>query len=366
MKHICHITIVHPRYDIRIFHKECKSLSLEYKVSLIVADELADEVIDGVAIYSVGKPRSRQHRFLGFAKIVLAKLQQLQPQLVHLHDPELLMLVPRLRQMGFKIVYDAHEDLPKQILSKHWIPSLVRPLLSKLAGMVERNSIRKLDCVIAATPQIESNFANCKLHTTIYNYPILDSSSYTNMTAWSDKDDAIAYVGSISTTRGITTLVDSLAISKCELKLAGKFSENSLQEKLQTSVGWQYVSYYGVLAHSKVDTEVLQKSKVGIVTVYPTPSYVESLPIKLFEYMLSGIPVIASNFPMWSDIVEKYQCGILVDPQDAEAIAQATTYLLDNQEIALQMGQNGHRAVLEHFSWKVEARKLINIYHKMI
>jgi len=54
-----------------------------------------------------------------------------------------------------------------------------------------------------------------------------------------------------------------------------------------------------------------------MVTLHPTPNHLESLPIKMFEYMAAGLPVIASDFPVWRDIVDRFQCGLLVDPLGA-------------------------------------------------
>ena len=159
--------------------------------------------------------------------------------------------------------------------------------------------------------------------------------------------------------------MQSLSISKLPLELAGMFSDDVSLALLASEQGYEYVNYLGVLNRVQI-SQLLSTIKIGMVTLLPTPSYVESLPIKLFEYMLAGIPVVASNFTLWQDIIKKLQCGMLVDPTSPKEIAQACSYLLTNPEIAEQMGQNGREAVIKHFNWEVEATNLYVFYGKVL
>jgi len=83
---------------------------------------------------------------------------------------------------------------------------------------------------------------------------------------------------------------------------------------------------------------------------------------KMFEYMAAGLPVIASNFPLWRDIIEGNGCGIMVDPKSPEEIAKAVEYLIDNPQEAKVMGENGRKAVEEKYSWNPEGEKLLALY----
>ena len=107
---------------------------------------------------------------------------------------------------------------------------------------------------------------------------------------------------------------------------------------------------------------MLNQSKIGIVTLHPKENYLESLPIKMFEYMHAGIPVIASNFPLWQEILTENKCGICVDPFNLDQIAEAIKYLLNNEEDARIMGINGREAVTKKYNWENEVKKLENIY----
>lgn len=362
MTKICHITSAHKRDDIRIFVKECVTLATYgHEVMLVVADDLPDGIQNGVHIYNVDKQLTRIKRMLQTPKDIYNKVLQLQPDVVHFHDPELMLIGNKLVKQGYKVVYDVHEDLPKQVLNKHWIPKIIRPLVSFCIAYLEKKYSKIFYGIIAATPIIAKRFKQYN-HNTIdlCNYPVLAELNVA-YTAWDNRQNTMCYIGSISKTRGIEAIIASCVVSHIPLELAGIFSGDISLDELKSRTGGEYINYLGILNRAQI-TSLLQKVKIGLVTLLPTPSYVESLPIKMFEYMLAGIPLIASNFPLWQEIVGKYDCGILVDPNNPEQIAQAALELIANQDRSRQMGINGRNAVLEYFNWEQEQKKLINFY----
>jgi len=110
----------------------------------------------------------------------------------------------------------------------------------------------------------------------------------------------------------------------------------------------------------------LDKLRVGLVLFYPEPNQINSQPNKLFEYMSAEIPIVASNFPLWKEIVEGNQCGICVDPLNPEEIARAIEYLITHPDEAQRMGENGRKAVIEKYNWESESKKLIELYRKIL
>ncbi|MBV9269723.1 MAG: glycosyltransferase, partial [Candidatus Eremiobacteraeota bacterium] len=107
---------------------------------------------------------------------------------------------------------------------------------------------------------------------------------------------------------------------------------------------------------------VLRDARVGMLLLRHTPSFVDSLPTKLYEYMGAGLPVIVSEFLQCSELVRQYNCGIVVDPSDADAVARAMTYLIENPAEAQAMGERGRTLVNERYQWKSEANKLTSLY----
>jgi glycosyltransferase involved in cell wall biosynthesis len=363
MTKICHITSAHKRDDIRIFVKECVTLvTAGHEVILIVADDLPDDVQNGVYIYNVGKQGTRKKRMIQTPKDIYNKVMQLQPDVVHFHDPELMFIGAKLANNGYKVVYDVHEDLPKQVLNKHWLPKITRSLISTAVAYLEKKYAKLFYGIVAATPIIAGRFKQYNPNTiAVCNYPILAELDIA-CAPWENREDSMCYIGSISKTRGIEPIIAACEISRIPLELAGIFSGDISLDELKSRDGGKYINYLGILNRVEI-TNLLQKVKIGLVTLFPTPSYIESLPIKMFEYMLAGIPLIASNFPLWQEIVAKYDCGILVDPNNPKQIANAALELLTNVERAKQMGENGRNAVVAHFNWEQEQQKLINFYN---
>lgn len=362
---IAHLTSAHPRHDIRIFVKECQSLARAgHEVTLIVADGQGEEINAGVRIHDVGpKAGGRLSRMTATVKRVYQAALALRPDVAHFHDPELIPVALRLRQAGIKVVYDVHEDVPRQILAKHWIPGAVRPLVSGSFEQLEDWAARRFDAIVTATPHIRERFIARNPRTVaVCNYPILDELAHP--VAWEARRNEVCYLGGISRIRGIGPIVDALPDTSVRLNLAGPWSEPALRDTLARTPGWARVNELGVLPRQGV-IDVLARSKVGLVTLFPTPNYVDALPIKLFEYMAAGLPVVASDFPVWRAIVDDAGCGVLVDPQDPQAIATAINTLLADEARACAMGEAGRQAVLAKYSWAAEAQTLIALYRSL-
>ncbi|TDR80180.1 glycosyltransferase family 4 protein [Paludibacterium purpuratum] len=362
---VAHLTSAHPRHDIRIFIKECGTLARAgHDVTLIVADGQGEEIRDGVRIHDVGaKTGGRLRRMTKTVDRVIQAALKLKPDVAHFHDPELMLAALKLKNAGIRVIYDVHEDLPRQLLAKHWIPGLMRPLVSRVFELLENRVASRFDAIVTSTPHIRTRFAAVNARALdVCNFPIL--SELVRDTAWDSRKNEVCYLGGITRIRGIGPIVDAMPDVPARLNLAGIWGESGLREELAAAPGWGKVNDLGVLDRAGV-ADVLARSKVGLVTLFPTPNYVDALPIKLFEYMAAGLPVVASDFPVWRAIVEDAGCGVLVDPQDPAAIAAALRTLLADNESAAAMGASGQRAVLAKYSWQAEGEKLVGLYQQL-
>lgn len=371
MTHICHLTSVHPRYDTRIFLKQCRSLAAAgYRVTLVVADGQGDEVREGVRIRDVGTTAGgRLARILRTARAVGCEAVRTGATVFHLHDPELMPVGLRLKRLGYTVVFDAHEDFPKQLLSKHYMGRGGAYVVSSLARVYERYACQRFDAIVTATSYIRDKFLRINPESLdINNYPMVQEFVPPDGNGdFSDIDSStVCYVGGVGTIRGIIEMVKAIELTAkgTRLAVAGPFSEQQVFDQVRLLPGWENVEYRGVLDRTGV-RDMLHTSIAGIVTLHPTINYIDALPVKMFEYMSAGIPVIASHFPLWREIVEGSHCGICVDPQNPREIAAAIDYLVSHPDDAQRMGANGRRAVEERYNWNVEEKKLLALYDKL-
>ncbi len=362
---VCHFTSVHRPDDIRIFHKECVSLAEAGHEVYLIATNTEEKKVEGVQVLSANVSYSgRISRMLKTSKGVYRKALEIEADIYHFHDPELLRFALKLKRKGKKVIYDAHEDVPRQILAKFWIPKVFRKLISVCFERYENFVAKRLSAVVVSTPHIRERFIKINPNTIdVCNYPMM--AELMDSTDWNLKKDEICYVGGISEVRGINQLMDALVyLTEIRLNLAGNFSNEALEAQVKVKEKWNMVEFYGYVGRTEL-LSIFQRSKVGMVTLLPTPNHMESLPIKMFEYMSAGIPVICSDFPLWKEIVGSNRCGICVDPQNPEAIAAAVQQLLNNQEEAKQMGQQGREAIVQKYNWDIEKNKLFTLYARV-
>ena len=364
---VAHLSSVHPRLDPRIFVKECRSLSAAgFRVSLVVADGKGDEVRDGVHIFDVGRVAGRVRRVLVTTRHVLKKALELDAQLYHLHDPELLLIAGPLMRAGKLVVFDAHEDVPVQIRGKPHLHPWIRPVISRMYEAFETRVCRRTAAVVTATPFIRDKFLEINPNSIdVNNFPIPDEL----VSPDSRRDGStrrVCYVGAISVSRGIREIVKAMNIvqSDTQLALCGKFENEEVHREVETFEGWGRVDERGWLDRNAI-RDVLSQSLAGLVTLHPQRNYVDAHPVKMFEYMSAGLPVICSNFPLWRSIVEGSDCGLCVDPEQPVEIAEAIDYLAQNPERAIEMGENGRKAIEQRYNWPAEERKLIELYTRL-
>lgn len=365
---ICHLTSVHRRFDIRIFVKECSSLAKiqKFKVSLIVADGIGDETKNDVNIYDVGKPTGRLNRFFKIDKKVYKKALKLNCDIYHIHDPELIPYGLKLKRRGKKVIFDAHEDLPKQLKSKPYLNQFFGELLSFIFGKYEKYAFKKFDAMLGATPYIADKIKKINKNTyNINNFPIIGELD--NNEDWYNKKNEICYVGGSSVIRGIYQMVDAMEHVKSDviLNLVGGFNQVNILPNIKERKGWKRINYHGLVGREEV-SKIMARSKAGIVTFLGVPNHLDAQPNKMFEYMSAGLPLITSNFPLWEQIVTMNKCGLTVNPENPFAIAKAIDDIIVNNTESIKMGNNGKSAVLNKYNWQQEELKLVNIYNNLI
>lgn len=371
---VCHMTSAHDSDDVRIFQKECVSIAKDPRFEVYLVAPGDSRLDKKVHVIGVGeKPSSRVKRMLSFTNKVYEKALEIDADIYHFHDPELLSSGLKLKKKGKKVFFDSHEYTYQQIKIKGYIPSFLRGLVGGLYLKNETKICKQLDGVIFPCKIDGKNpFLNrCKQTIYINNLPYLEefldmgfrnSHSKDNM-AEINKIYDICHIGSLSEERGIRELLTACNKINATVLLGGDFASEEFQNSLTRDGLMENVEFVGYCDRYQV-VDYYKKSKIGASTILPVGQYpiAGNLPTKVYEFMAMGIPVVISNFSHTLEVLEEYRFGIAVNPYDINAIENAINKLLNDDELRSKMGQNGRKAIEEVFNWEEEAKKIIDAY----
>lgn len=370
---VAHLTTTHTADDARVFTKECLSLARNgYDVSLVIPDSRFLTPGGGpvrhqnVDILALERKDGLSRRLRSTMPTLLLRALRLKADVYHIHDPELIPGGLLLRLLGKRVIYDVHEDLPRDIQTRSWIRPSLRPAIAAVAEAVEWIAGRSMSGVIAATPTIARRFPHHKT-VLVQNFALFSEFGDAPAVPLAERS-GVAFAGSICADRCAIEMIDAVeqvtGTPRARLLLAGPIESMALQRRMEARPGWARVDFRGQTNRSGV-LRLLAESRVGLALYYPTQNYLDTQPVKLFEYMAAGIPVITANFPYHRSIVETHGCGICVPPTDIDAIGKAIQWMFDHPEEAGAMGQRGRAAVKTHYSWANEERELLSLYSRI-
>lgn len=367
---IVHLTSAHSRYDTRIFHKECQSLARAGYAVILLSTHSSNEEADGVLLVGVGNSKGRVHRVTAKVVALCREALRLKGDVYHIHDPELLVIAVLFRALGKKVVYDIHEDLPRTFSYKKYLPEFLRSLLARVIEPWENLAARCMSGLVTATPTINKRFSTIHLNSVVVNnYPLQDELAQASRVEWNQRSNSVAYVGGVSEERGIREMLAAMELlppqMNVKLELAGPLSSSKLYSELASGQFWRHVNWNRTLDRKGISS-LLGRVRVGLAVAHPEPNLLFSQPVKLFEYMAAGIPVIASDFPQWRSLIEDSRCCLFVDPLNPRAIAEAIEELLKHPTEAEAMGKRGREAVERRFNWNAEERVLLSFYSRLL
>lgn len=369
---VCHMTSTHNVKDQRIFYKECVSLAKAgYEVYLV--EQGNSEEAEGVHIVGTQEQnKGRYYRLLVRPYKVYQIAKKLDADVYHFHDMELLPFGVKLKKKGKKVVFDYHEDYATRFADSDALtgPKWVKDLIAKLYCWYEYRSARQLDAMISVTPHICERLAKANPNTVmVTNYPLLDTETWKKETEYDKISKYVAFAGQVSETYRLAFITRALQSAKdIEFRICGPQRKSDDLEKIQAEDTGHIVNYLGVLPYMEIPPFLSNARASFVISTYGnnTGGNIGTLGNnKLFEAMLCGVPVICADYILWKEIIEKYRCGICVNPYDEKQIADAVQYILDHPDEAVQMGQNGRKAVLEVYNWNTQEQVLLDLYEKL-
>ncbi|WP_339213224.1 glycosyltransferase [Ornithinibacillus sp. FSL M8-0202] len=368
-KRVVHLTTVHHPYDPRIFHKECKSLAKAgFDVTLIAQEAEEASSTGDINHIKLKKYGSRLKRMILGTIDAYRKAKKLNADVYHFHDPELLPVAWLLKKKNNVVIYDIHEDYITSILQKDYINKPVKKIIAKTYKFMEAFFSRKFELCLAE-----------KYYKDIYprgrcilNYPTINENVIHHQRVNDILESELLYTGNVTHVRGALIHAKIPSIDESiKVHFVGKCSSSVANEMYQVAKDTKdNLVFEGIdkfVQKERIEACYLSKNWLaGIALFPPTEHYMKKELTKFFEYMGAGLPILCSNFPVWKDFMETYQCGIAVDPFNDDEIKQAIHYLKSHPEEVRTMGENGKKAVLESLNWNVEEQKLIGWYKELL
>jgi glycosyltransferase involved in cell wall biosynthesis len=360
---ICILSSAHTCSDIRVFHKEAKTLvRAGYTVVLIAGDSPEKKTLEGLKIISLPKPKNRFQRMTRTVCLLFKFALKEKADVYHFHDPELIPVGLMFKVLGKKVIYDAHEDVSKDILVKKWAGNITtRRIISILIRCLERFGCVFFDRIITVTPGIAEKFPARKT-IVLRNFAVVEMIDKSNFAEQIHKrKPAIIYAGGLNENRGIKNIIRAMEIikDKAELWLLGPWASEEFRLECESLPGWAYTRYFGVVTLEQM-YNYMRQADIGIVAFLPRPYNVHCLPNKPFEYMACSLPVIMSSFESWQEVFD--DCAVFCDSENPADIAEKINYVLSNPEKSKELANRGRERVFGEYNWENESKKLVQLY----
>jgi glycosyltransferase involved in cell wall biosynthesis len=374
MYRIAHITTVHPIFDRRIFYKQAISLAKNgYEVFLIATStEPVSEIVDGVHMVTIKKPQNKVERLFLTGYRAVRKAVEIRADIYHFHDPELIPWCLILKIFGKKVVMDVHEDYPAVIQDMPWIPQLLKKGFLWGIKALEIIGAKAFDGVVTTDDSLNKKFLcyNGKaLVVSAENHPIIDfKTDAFEIDKSRYASGRIFFLGGINPARCIREFVGALELL-CDLEytaiVGGRYNDPLILEDLKKSLVWSKVKFLGCVPVDQI-SDLMAECSFSINLYSNQPNHHGMRSNRIFEALLAGLPVIVSDFPRIKDFVNRYHCGIAVNPEDPKAIAAAIIELIINPDLCMHLGLNGREAALRHFNWESQAEKIVVLYQTIL
>lgn len=252
------------------------------------------------------------------------------------------------------------------------------PYVNKLTYRLTKEVITKADQILSVSDalrisaeeiakpdrQIEVVYNGCEIANPVSDN--ITSDKLRTQLGISKSEVAILFVGRIEKDKGIYELLDAFSTLKSKghnlhLILLGNCVESDVKSKISSLTALKNkIHVIGEQPHREVFNWLKSAD------LFVLPSYHEGLPNAILEAMSCGLPVVSTKIGGIPEIVEDGNTGILVNPKDSDALANAIDYLIKNDELARKMGKTGRDKVEQKFSWQQNAREIVQIYNKVL
>lgn len=367
MIHYCFLTSLYNRYDVLMFNRQGKSLvDAGYRVTFLVCDDLPDEIKNGIHIVSTHfKIRKRSDRIFKARKLLLNYAINIDADIYQISDPELVNIADFFHKNNKKVIFNLREFYPTMIMHKEYIPICCRKIISWIYERKFKKELKKFDAVITVTYWIANVLKNqysVEKTYVVTNFPRVNKDYSLSYEDYLTRSNVLCYEGTIYQSSRQENVFDALqSLPQISYLLAGKIEDSNIKRHPY----WSHVNFVDGFKMSELPQIFAQSTICNVFRDFKGEDGSLGV-IKIFESMEAALPVLLADVPLYRKIVDKYHCGICVDPNDVDSIKNALEYLILNKREAYEMGQNGRRAVLEEYSWEIQSAKYTDIIQNVL
>ena len=343
---VIHVTTVHPWWDNRIYEKMVSMLPrYGWDVTYVANPGHGPiNVTEGVTFVPLSSGTGLTGRLIRNVEAFISCFC-LPKQLIHFHDPEFLPFGILLRLLGRRVIYDIHEDNFLGIMQKHRIPRLLRRPLAYIVAALEQLAVCVLVPVVAEKAYLKRfpkaivvlNYLKASDFQLSANDNSMKESRLVPLESSNRK--RMIYTGSVSVDRGAFNHIAILKrLPDYELYVIGRCDNQLRKEILERASGCEDRLHLIVSEAGIQYPEIEKYYRIGGwswgLAIFPrTNHYYEKELTKLFEYMYYRIPVVCSDFPVWSALIHENCAGICVDGENYDAAAESIQQLEPDYEV---------------------------------
>ena len=369
MTKIVHFTPHRDPYEPRTFFEATSAAAAGFEV-IVIAPWERDETREGVKVKAIPRYKGRFERFTQTTYRAFRAALRERPAVYHFHEPELIPWCLILKTMGQPVIYDVHEDYAAAASVRAWMPNALRGTIRggyNAFAWLARHAFT----TIIAERYYERLFPGS---IKVLNYARLEEFAALRAIDRTELRPAsirCLYTGGVTDVRGgrhHARLLEYLPgdavvrlIGKCDMDdLRAELLDLAEREpRLDLTIDKRWVS------HDRIMQSYEEPWTCGLALFPDTDHYREKELTKFFEYMAAGLPIVASNFKVWRDLIEGERVGLCVDPEDPKAAAAAIAWLQANPDEAYAMGERGKCAVAERYNWAGQADRLMALYRRL-